>query len=115
MQNVKVNDGVTEVGYSQRYAYSVIEVRRNGKELVVQRDNAILDPKFKPQVEKGGFLGHVTNQNEQSYSYEKNTEGTIKVITLRKSGKWLPKGSADTSRSKSWRIGERSEFYDYNF
>lgn len=111
---MKIGDGVTEILYTDRAAYSIVEIKSDRK-IVVQKDTATLKEDFQPEIVPGGFAGHCTNNREQRYNYTPNPEGPQVVLTLRKSGKWLPMGQSDSPRSKSWKIGIRSEFYDYNF
>lgn len=124
----EVGDGITELLYSDAHAYTVIGVSGNGKRITVQRDKAILDPTFKPNVLPGGFAGHTTNNSEQSYSYEADSEGSMKVLSLRTEKLnptfndgiesrtlWVTVGTATKSvRGKQW-IPGRHEHYDYNF
>lgn len=109
--NVKVGMGATEVLYSDRQAYTIVEVRKNGKQIVLQRDKAILDPNFHPEFIEGGFCGHCTNQYDQRWTYERNPNGTVVVAN------W-------SAKRQRYYIGGvngchvafgRSEFYDYNF
>ncbi len=103
---IKEGDGVTVHLWSDAHAYTVI--KRTPSTITIQRDNATLNPNFKPEWIAGGFAGHCTNQDEQSYTYERNPNG--EKITLRFSKKWgrfMYLGKAIT-------IG-RDEYYDYNF
>lgn len=105
--NVKVGDGITIDLYSDSHAYTVI--KRTAKTITLQRDKATLDPNFKPEIIVGGFAGHCTNQNEQSYSYKADPNGSIiKLSWSEKMGGWK------TPYNKIARLG-RHEFYDYNF
>lgn len=107
---VEVGMGATRHGYSDAEAYTVIEVNKAGTVLVLQRDKATLSPDFKPNFIPGGFVGHVTNNREQSYTYERDPNGDKVKVRLRKDGLFYP------AKSKmSITIGYRSEYYDYNF
>lgn len=105
---VKVGDGITLCLYSDSNAYTII--KRTKKTIVIQRDKATLNPSFKPHIIAGGFCGHCDNQNEQTWTYERDTKGEIKTIHWsNKYGCWnAPKGY------RSCKLG-RHEFYDYNF
>ncbi len=103
---LNVGDGVTVNLYTDRHAYTVI--KRTACTITIQQDKAILDPNFKPEIIPGGFLGHCINQDEQSYTYERNTSGT--KLTLHFSKKYGRFMYLDKPIS----IG-RHEFYDYNF
>ncbi len=76
-----------------------------------QRDKATLDPNFKPEFIPGGFAAHCTNQDEQSYTYERDPNGEItKCYWSEKKGRFT------TGGDQSIKIGPgRHEFYDYNF
>ena len=107
--NVQVGDGVTVCYYSDRHAGTVI--KRTAKSITVQRDKATLDPNWKPEFIVGGFAGHCTNQNEQTYTYERDEEGTVETFRWRdKYGSYC--GSGDQPIKI---INGRHEFYDYNF
>ena len=67
---VEIGDGVTEYLYSDAHAFTVIA--KTKKTITIQRDKAILDPNFKPEWIAGGFAGHCTNQEDQTYTYERN-------------------------------------------
>lgn len=89
--------------------YTVIA--KTAKTITIQRDTATLDPNFKPEWIAGGFAGHCTNQDEQTYTYERNPEGE-KVRCY-----WSERlGCYTTGGDQSIRIRRgRHEFYDYNF
>lgn len=107
--NVQVGDGVTICLYSDKMAGTVI--KRTAKTITVQRDKAIMDPNFKPQFVEGGFAGHCTNQDEQTYTYERDENGAI--TTYRWSDKY---GRFCGGGDQSIRIiNGRHEYYDYNF
>lgn len=107
--NVNVGDGVTICLYSDKHACTVI--KRTAKTITVQRDKAILNPNFKPQIEVGGFSGHCTNQDEQTYTYERDENGEITTYRWSdKYGRYC--GGGDQSITI---INGRHEFYDYNF
>lgn len=107
-ENLKVGDGVTLHGYSDREAYTVIS--RTKSKVVAQMDKATRDPNFKPEFISGGFSAHCTNQEEQTYTYERDAEGRIIEITFsKKYGRMQLKGT-----NSPVTLG-RKKFYDYNF
>ncbi|MGL5064757.1 MAG: hypothetical protein ACRC62_32640 [Microcoleus sp.] len=83
IQGFKVGDLVTENFYTDSRAGRVIEVLRKGREVVFQEDFSRLSKSFTPHFAIGGFMGHCTNQGQQSYTYESNPNGRISVHTLR--------------------------------
>lgn len=115
--NWKVGEGATINHWTDRSACTVIEVSKSGKRIKIQRDKATLlngmnsDAEDKLTCEVGGFAGHVSGR--QRYDYERDENGSISEVSLRKNGKWILKGSnAKTGTS----ISEgRREHYDYNF
>lgn len=105
--NINIGDGATVCLWSDKHAATVIKV--TASTVTVQYDTAILDPDFKPEWIPGGFAGHCTNQDEQTYTYERNPKG--RVETYRWSNKYGTYGTPDNPRL----IKGRHEFYDYNF
>jgi len=105
--NIKVGDGVTVHLYSDAKAATVIKV--TACTVTVQYDTATLDPNFKPEFVIGGFAGHCTNQNEQTYTYERDPNG--RVESFRWSNKYGTYGTPNNLRLTKG----RHEFYDYNF
>ena len=104
---INVGDGVTIHYWSDAHAGTVI--KRAANTLTIRRDNAILDPNFKPDFIPGGFCGIVVNQHEQSYTYEPNEEGEIYKAY------WCESKKAFYV-DKCLRVSKgRHEFYDYNF
>lgn len=101
-----VGDGVTYHLWSDSHACTVI--KRTPKTITIQRDKAILSPDFKPEWIPGGFAAHCTNQDEQSYTYERDPGG--ETVTAR----WSEKRGGFVYLDKIVSLG-RHEFYDYNF
>lgn len=105
-QGLEVGDGVTYHLFSDSHACTII--KRTEKTITIQEDNATLNPDFKPEWIEGGFAGHCINQDEQTYTYERNPKG--RVITAR----WSDKRGGFVYMDKLITAG-RNEFYDYNF
>lgn len=90
----EVGMGATQLCYTDRHAYTVIEVSKSGKTCKVQADKAI-------RTDNNGM------SEMQSYTFERNPEGAI--VTLRKTKKgWTHKG-------QRFALGYRSEYHDYSF
>jgi hypothetical protein len=106
--NVKVGDGVTMHLYSDAHAGTVIKKTKTS--VTVQRDDATIDPNWKPEIQAGGFAGHCSNQDSQVYTYEQNPNG--ETITFRWSKKYGQFRNQKISQSLT---KGRHEFYDYNF
>lgn len=92
----KVGDGVTKLMYSDRYAYTVVEVSKTGKTCYVTKDMAV-------RIDSNG------QSESQVYRFESQPNGTRFKLTLRRRG-W--KADGDSSR---WLIGERDEYIDPSF
>lgn len=107
---VKVGDGATIVYWSDRHAGTVI--KKTKCSITIQRDKATLDPNFKPEFITGGFAAHCTNQDEQTYTYEKDENGSTYTFRWSKKRNRYQQGGSDYSIRA---IKGRHEFYDYNF
>jgi hypothetical protein len=117
-----VGDLVTEHFYTDAHAGRIVEVRRGGKEVVMQEDTATLDPEFKPEFIEGGFAGHCVNQGEQRYTYTANPRGSISTFTLRTwrgIRVWTRKSNTPGCSNAPNGLNQIShgqrKFYDYNF
>jgi len=93
----KVGMGATRLMWTDRHAYTVIEVSKNGKRCTVQQDSAL-------RVDRRGMT------DWQDWSYTPNPEGRIETVSLRKDGKWRKVGDTDL-----YAIGWRDEHHDYSF
>ena len=58
----------------------------------------------------GGFLGHVTNQDDQKWDIQPDKDGDTFRIRQHKDGKWY-----DRNGSRYILSLEPSKFYDFNF
>lgn len=101
----KVGDGATVHIGSDASAWTVVS--RTPKTMWLQGDTATLDPDFKPDFHPGGFVGHVSNQHQQSYTYERNPQGPKCKAILTQKG-WRTTAGLPVSAG-------RRAFYDYNF
>ena len=106
-ETVKVGDGVTVRLWSDAHAATVI--KKTPYTVTVRQDKATLDPNWKPEFIVGGFAAHCTNQEDQSYTYECDPEGT--VYTFRWSNRYCTYGQPGNLQLTKG----RREFYDYNF
>ena len=106
---VNVGDGVTIHLFSDAHAGTVI--KKTKCSITVQQDKATIDPNFKPEFVVGGFAGHCTNQNEQTYTYERDPNGTVQTFRWsNKYNRYQGGGDGSVTVTKG-----RREFYDYNF
>lgn len=96
-----VGMGATELGWTDRHAYTVTSVSKNGKVVQVQQDTAT-------RTDKNGM------SESQSYDFTPNPEGSKRTVTLRKNGCWVAKGGSMKGGTR-FAIGHRSEYHDYSF
>ena len=89
----KIGDGATLLLWSDRHAYTVIEVKKN--HVFVTRDIA---ERTDQNFEKG----------PQEYTYQTDPDATPIRATLHKSGKYY-------IGNQVLQIGYRNEHYDYSF
>ena len=107
---VNVGDGATLLYHTDRVPCTVIEVKRNGRQIVLQEDKCTRDESVKLNFIPGGFFGHVSNQRDQKWFIEEDPEGSIKVAN------WNPSECCyKVDGSLRVKLGERIKFYDYNF
>lgn len=90
---VKVGDGATELMWTDRHAFTVVQVK-SAKTIVVQRDKVT-------RTDANGM------SETQSYSYEPDVNGELVTLRMTKRG-WSSKG-------RKFRIGKRSEYHDFSF
>jgi hypothetical protein len=102
---------LTETLYSDTEAWKV--VGRTATTLQLQRVEVERDPAWQPNIVPGGFAGHCTNQNEQTWLYAGLAESECTVRLVK---------SPYNSREKMWGSkgrrfianGARRK-HDYNF
>ncbi len=105
-------EGATVHGWSDSHAHTILEVRRNGKQIVLQRDKATRTNRSEDDFAAGGFLGHTSHgPNGQQWAYETDADGsTVTANWSEKRQRFCvggPKGSTVSAG--------RREHYDYNF
>ncbi len=87
---------------SDRYPGTVIEVRSDGKKIVVQTDEFKAGP------------GHEYFGN-QKWITVRNENGPTTKFSLRKNGRWLPEGDDLHSRGTYLSLGHASAYQDPSF
>ena len=97
----EIGMGATALFYSDRHAMTIIDIQKNGKRILAQRDKAT-------RVDGHGM------SDAQEYEYERNEDGSIETYTLRKNGKWVQEG-AKMKNGTRLAIGYRAEYYDFSF
>lgn len=94
-------------GYSDCHAYEIVRVVSE-KTIIVRRMTATLIP-FKMDFHPGGFLGHVSNQRDQKYTYEPTVGANEYRAHRRKDGHFYSANGKHVLSETPY------EFYDYNF
>lgn len=95
-------------GYSDVHPYEVVCVVSE-KTLEVRSMNAERDPGFKLEVVPGGFVGHVTNNQDQRWQITQDPDAPVVRIRLTRKG-WADK------YGNIFRLADAPrKFYDYNF
>lgn len=92
-----VGDGATKLMYTDRHAYTVVAVSKNGRRCTLRRDVAT-------RVDDNGM------SEDQDYTFAPGKEGNDVVVSLRKDSVWREVGG-----TQRYAIGYRSEYYDYSF
>lgn len=95
----EVGMGATEICWSDRHAYTIIEVINDTK-IVVQQDKAT-------RTDANGM------SDAQSYAFSPDLSGSKRTLSLRKNGRWVPVGLG--MNDGNFVIGMRQEYYDYSF
>jgi hypothetical protein len=93
----EIGMGVTQQIGSDRYPGTIIEVSASGKKIVFQDDIAI-------RTDSNGM------SESQTYTFERDPNGSIHYASLRKDGRWKLMGSKIPIS-----IGIRSKYYDFSF
>jgi hypothetical protein len=93
----EVGMGATEVMFSDRHPYTVVEVKSE-RRIVVQRDN------YK-RTDTNGM------SESQTYEYTPNPSAPKVVVTRRKDGSWREMGHG---KGSSFMLGAREEYYDFS-
>lgn len=102
-ETIQVGEGVTlHTAMGGLYSpFTVIAVKRNGRELIIQRDKTIID-------------GPNSFADEAPRHYERDPRGPVRTITKRKDGTYIEKGHEKTWYATRYDIGYRREWTDYS-
>ena len=93
----EVGMGATQIMWSDRHPFTVVEVSPNSRRCVVQEDRAV-------RTDKHGM------SDCQDYDYEANPEGRKVTLSRRKNGDWRQVGD-----TQLFHLGYRSRYFDYSF
>jgi hypothetical protein len=110
--DIKVGTFATLSIGSDCYPYEVVEIKRNGRQLILREMKHDIDPKWKEKINitPGGFCGHCNNQDEQTWIITPDPNG--KLIKAN----WAPKRNKyQVSYYTRLYFGHASYYYDYNF
>jgi len=102
----QVGDGATYLGWSDRNAYTIVEIicYKSG-----EQKGQIKAVKVTRDIAKRTD-GHGMSDS-QGYEYTTNPNAPVKTFTKRKNGKFIQQGSDYGMLA----IGYRDEYYDYSF
>lgn len=96
-----VGMGGTVLMWSDRYPVTVVEVSKSGKSVTVQDDTFT-------RTDKNGM------SECQDYTFTPNPNGSKRVFTLRKNGRFVAEGSG-MKTGEVLALGRRDRYYDYSF
>lgn len=117
---LNIGDGVTVSLWTDCEAYTI--VKKTATSMTLQQDIATLLNGNELIFQAGGFAAHCVNQEIQKYEYERDPDGPIQKITLRR---W--KDEEGNERREWKRVGTgtfqagghayagRRKFHDFNF
>jgi hypothetical protein len=94
-----VGMGATEIMHSDRNPFTVVEVI-SPRKIVVQADKYT-------RTDDWGM------SDCQRYEYERDPEGRVRTLTLRKNGRWVQVG--DSGKGRSFAIGLRQKHHDFSY
>lgn len=95
--NFTIGDGATIHTGSDMRPATIISIRSDGKKIIIQDDIAT-------RLDNNGM------SELQDYSYSRNEDGAMHVITKRKDGSYRISGSKQLVT-----LGCRRRYYDYSF
>lgn len=99
--NPTVGMGATVLMWTDRSPATVVEVSKSGKSVTIQSDNY-------RRTDTNGM------SECQDYEYTPNPNGSKRVFTLRKNGRWVAEGST-MNAGERLSLGHRDRYYDFSF
>jgi hypothetical protein len=107
----QVGDGTSVHMFSDSQSFTIVDVLRNGRQIVLQRDSAVRSNQSDDTFSPGGFAGHTESPKGQLWDITPDPDGaTVKANWSAKRDRFFvggPKGRPVTAGSY--------ERYDYNF
>ena len=95
----EVGMGATEVMYTDRHAFTIVEVISPTR-IRVRADKAT-------RVDPNGM------SDAQQYEFTPDPQGRERVLTKRRNGKWVAVG--ESQNAPGFLLGVRSKYHDYSF
>lgn len=102
---------LTETLWTDTTPYKVID--RTATTLTLQEVRVERDPEFKPNFIKGGFAGHCTNQDEQTWLYAGLGDDIVKVRLVK--SRYYGSDKLWGSKGREFIANGANRKYDYNF
>jgi len=102
---------LTETMWSDNRAFKV--VAKTAATMTLKKVKVRKNPEWKPEIIPGGFAGHCTNQNEQTWVYDGLESDTIKVRLVK--SKYAGSEKLWGRKGSEFIANGAVEFYDYNF
>jgi hypothetical protein len=93
----EIGMGATICSWTDRHAFTVIDISPSGKTITLQQDDA-------KRIDKNGM------SDTQEYEYTRDLNGPIEKARRNRQGGWQTIGGKNTVL-----IGKRAEHYDYSF
>ena len=84
---MKINDKVTVYVYGDEYPATIVDIRKNGREIDVQKDCAT-----DVSLEEQSIAFMKSEDIVENYIIERDEKGVITTYTLRRDGKYKAKG-----------------------
>ena len=105
---------VTQTMYSDAHPFVVVS--RTAQTITVLPVRTKLDPDWKPNILPGGFCGHCTNQETQTYIYDGvDHDAKLTVLRLKKSRYYGSDKLWNSPKLGEFCANGADRFHDYNF
>lgn len=96
------------IGWTDIIPFEVIRVVND--KMVEVREMASVELPWEKKFHVGGFVGNLSNCEDQKWDITPNTDGLVTSIRLRADGKWY-----DRNGDRYVLADEPRRYYDYNF
>lgn len=94
--------GCTILGWTDRHAATIVEIKRDGKLIGIRQDDA-------KRVDQNGM------SEDQTYEYSPNPAAPIQWFSWRPQAQRFCEVGARTGEGRGLRIGSRNEYHDFSF